>query len=205
MEIHIECKSSRQWDDRIIGGVVSGTTMETYKLKDPREAALEESLLDYGYELRSLNLSYDEAKDALQMQVRNVENISLRIVSLLGTNGVLLVVLIALWNTFVNSSVMRIVFFGLAALFLTLSGLCCVWAQQVRALKGAPSPEVLVKKYITWDPDHVKYQHVYEVLRAIQHNASVIDKMSCRLKIAMRLVSLSLFSFLGAFSTFILV
>lgn len=175
--------------------VVLNSMSETNEYKDPREEELEESLTNY--RLESLDLCYDEAKATLQMQVRNVENLTARIVSLLGTNGLLFAVLIAVWSVFRNSSVPRSILFGLAGCFVAFSALWCVGAQLVRNLKGAPDPELLVKKYITWEPRNAKYKHLPAVLKAIKHNEEVLNKMSKRLKVAMYLVALALFSLLS--------
>lgn len=86
---------------------------------------------------------------------------------------------------------------------MIISALCCLLGQRVGALKGALRPQRLVKKYITWTTKLVKYQHVYEILKAIRLNEKVLDKMSWWLKAGMASLAAALLSLLIAFITFV--
>jgi hypothetical protein len=183
-------------------GRTVATVSDSERYQDPDEIQLRERLRDY--DLKSLDLCYEEAKTALYFQVRNVESLAKRNTSLLGFLGVLLIVLIAVCNAIpgnVDIPLYIYMLIGFSGVFLIISALCCLVGPGVRALKGAPKPERLVQKYITWATDLVKYQHVYEILRAIRLNEKALNMRSCLLKAAMVCLFIALCGFFTAFLT----
>jgi len=149
------------------------------KYKDPDEKRLEEQLS--GYDLRSIDLCYSEAKSTLDVQLRNIEFLTTKTSNLLAFDGILITGLIALWSVFLKNVPFWVyVFSGASGVLLGISAFCCLIAllsHKGRAFKSAPSPERLLEKYSTWAPNNAKYVIVPMMLRSKAQNEKEIQTM----------------------------
>jgi hypothetical protein len=193
--------AKEQFSDIMNNAMLSGENgIRMYE--DPDEVALRQKLR--GYDLRSVDLCYEEAKSTLHLQVRNIESLNGRMISVLQFDGVLLGVLVAIWSAILYTGFVPLLasaFILSAGFLIVVSAFCCFRGQRVRALKGAPQPKRLVEKYITWSTTLVKYQHVYTILKAIRLNEKVLDGMSWWLKTGMAFLAVALLLVFIAFMT----
>lgn len=168
--------------------------------KDPDEEALERSL--EGYTLRAIGWAYEEAKRILDKQFEQVESLNTKASILLGFIGVILATLFGLWRDWLVVVEQSAVIYGgviATAVILFAAAVCGFLAYRVQTYETAPSPQRLMEKYLTWEPDHVRYVTLHRIVRIYEHNDRLIKRKLFWLKATFYLLVVGLFVLTGIF------
>lgn len=174
--------------------------IEDHRPVDSAEKKLTKDL--EGYSLPSLDLAYDEAKEMIEFQFKQVADLDGKASILAGFAGVILSALFASLSYLSGVSPdiqMRILLFS-GALLIFFAGFAGLRTYGVRTYVRPSSIKRLWEKYIHWHPRNFKYQMIGDTFpTAFEENEKSIEDKVLWLKASFASMTVGLAGLLFAF------
>lgn len=138
------------------------------------------------YPPETLELIYDEVKDALNMQFQSVEGLNTKASVIIGFVGVIIGISLQLYsqsNSYLFGSCMTLF---MISIFLSLS------AYKVKGYRRDPKPRALTEKYLSEDEKKVKKQLIDNFIQSFEDNKTKIEEKVKYINYSLRFLFLGL-------------
>lgn len=147
------------------------------KIVDLEEVQLEKSIA--GLDFPSLELSYDESRRIVEIQIERIDAADAKASVLVGFSGIILTALFSGLSSFLSlkPDFLNIIVLGFASLSIVISAGAGLYSYRLNPdFYMSPFPSILRDRYIYWKPHNFKYLFLNQLADLTELNHELLSK-----------------------------